>query len=279
MAFKSLADYRKRAGLTQKQVGDHIGISSQAVSKWETGQSEPDIDTLCKLAKLYNISIEELLGSGTDTQTGNDNKGRQVNKKKIIIISAIAVAIVALIVAAIIIIPRLVEDAEDENILEQYDKIELGMTREEVEEILGEPEDTHSEHIEDEDWMDKVLALSRYGYADADFIYYRGKEYDENLEADENFDLDYELQTYYQIRVTFDTEGKVIECYLNTVTNYFAIDDYGGTDKVVSTLELLDNGTAKITFEDGSKYLGGYEIETENGTEYIDHPWGEIEVE
>lgn len=62
MIGNSLANYRKNAGLTQQQVGDYIGISSQAVSKWENDQTEPDIDTLYKLAELYNTTVDELVG-------------------------------------------------------------------------------------------------------------------------------------------------------------------------------------------------------------------------
>ena len=61
MNYHLLSEYRKKSGLTQTQVGEHIGISAQAVSKWENGQSEPDIDTLCKLAELYGVTVNVLI--------------------------------------------------------------------------------------------------------------------------------------------------------------------------------------------------------------------------
>ena len=108
MTFDSLAEYRKRAGLTQKEVGDHIGISSQAVSKWENGQAEPDIDTLYRLAELYNTTVDALVGKNSENVDNKEEKNRFaaikdfISKYKMIII--ISAAAVLAIVATIIII-------------------------------------------------------------------------------------------------------------------------------------------------------------------------------
>lgn len=52
---------RKKEGKTQQEVAHYIGVSTAAVSKWETGQSYPDIMILPKLATYYNVSIDEIL--------------------------------------------------------------------------------------------------------------------------------------------------------------------------------------------------------------------------
>lgn len=52
---------RKKEGKTQQEVANYVGVSTAAVSKWETGQSYPDIITLPKLATYYNVSIDEIL--------------------------------------------------------------------------------------------------------------------------------------------------------------------------------------------------------------------------
>ena len=51
---------RKEKKLTQEQLAEYLHISSQAVSKWETGASAPDVDTLPKLAVFFGISLDEL---------------------------------------------------------------------------------------------------------------------------------------------------------------------------------------------------------------------------
>jgi transcriptional regulator with XRE-family HTH domain len=56
-----IAERRRARGLTQGQVAIHMGVSPQAVSKWERGLACPDLVFLDDLADLLDVSIEELL--------------------------------------------------------------------------------------------------------------------------------------------------------------------------------------------------------------------------
>lgn len=56
-----LVELRKAAGLSQDAVAERIGVSRQAVSKWERAEAAPDTDNLIALANLYNVSVDELL--------------------------------------------------------------------------------------------------------------------------------------------------------------------------------------------------------------------------
>ena len=56
-----LVDRRKNAGLSQEALADKLGVSRQAVSKWERSESSPDTDNLIALAALYSVSLDELL--------------------------------------------------------------------------------------------------------------------------------------------------------------------------------------------------------------------------
>ena len=58
---KRIALLRKEKGLTQEELAQHMGVSPQAVSKWENDQTCPDISALPKLAKLLGVSVDELL--------------------------------------------------------------------------------------------------------------------------------------------------------------------------------------------------------------------------
>lgn len=62
-----ISKYRKAKGLTQEALANLIGVSAQAVSKWETDASCPDITVLPQLCKILGISTDELL-------TGNSNE-------------------------------------------------------------------------------------------------------------------------------------------------------------------------------------------------------------
>lgn len=81
-----LLKYRKVNGYSQEELAEKIGVSRQAISKWERGESSPDTDNLIALARLYGITIDELI-NGTekvqpsqvtdekDESTKNQNKG------------------------------------------------------------------------------------------------------------------------------------------------------------------------------------------------------------
>lgn len=60
---ETLKDYRMQCNMTQEFVAEALGVSRQAVSKWETGSSDPSTANLLALAKLYGVSAEELLKS------------------------------------------------------------------------------------------------------------------------------------------------------------------------------------------------------------------------
>ena len=58
---KRIGALRREKGLKQDELAEKLGISPQAVSKWETDQTCPDISLLPQLAKLLDISVDELL--------------------------------------------------------------------------------------------------------------------------------------------------------------------------------------------------------------------------
>ena len=64
---KRIALLRKEKGLTQEELATHMGVSPQAVSKWENDQTCPDISALPKLARLLGVTVDELLEGRTET--------------------------------------------------------------------------------------------------------------------------------------------------------------------------------------------------------------------
>lgn len=59
---KNIAGLRRTQNMTQMQLADEVGVSFQAVSNWERGNSMPDISKLPQLAELFSVSLDELLG-------------------------------------------------------------------------------------------------------------------------------------------------------------------------------------------------------------------------
>ncbi|MBQ7230814.1 MAG: helix-turn-helix transcriptional regulator [Oscillospiraceae bacterium] len=58
---KRIGLLRRQKGLTQEELASHMGVSPQAVSKWENDQTCPDISALPKLAQLFGVTVDELL--------------------------------------------------------------------------------------------------------------------------------------------------------------------------------------------------------------------------
>ena len=70
---KNICELRKNKNMTQEKLASEMGVSIAAVSKWETGNSIPDILMLCSIADFFDVSTDELIG-------------RTKNKKKVIVV-------------------------------------------------------------------------------------------------------------------------------------------------------------------------------------------------
>lgn len=104
----NIASYRKRMQLTQARLAEKLNYSDKAVSKWERGESAPDVQTLVQMADLFGISVNDLL---VDPNALPDNPGtvervmgravektlkRKADKKIILMLSSVLVWFVAL---------------------------------------------------------------------------------------------------------------------------------------------------------------------------------------
>ena len=61
MINMNLKNLRNHHGFTQEDVAEHLQVSRQAVAKWEKGDSMPDIENCMALAKLYNVTLDNLV--------------------------------------------------------------------------------------------------------------------------------------------------------------------------------------------------------------------------
>lgn len=90
---KLIKNLRKDNNLTQSDLADKLGVTYQAVSKWESGKNLPDIATLKEISKLFNINIDNII-NGKNTK----------NKKNKFLMISIALSIILFIVVLILII-------------------------------------------------------------------------------------------------------------------------------------------------------------------------------
>ena len=107
----NIASYRKRLHLTQAGLAEKMNYSDKAVSKWERGESVPDVITLAQLASLYEITVDDLLRDPNELPPDSEGKiqnvvektlKRRANKSIILWLSALLVWFVALFIYVVI---------------------------------------------------------------------------------------------------------------------------------------------------------------------------------
>lgn len=74
MEFNNLKLFRKRNGYTQEQIAERLGVSRQAVAKWERGESLPDIENVIALADIYEVTVDSLVRNMAYTSDKGDEK-------------------------------------------------------------------------------------------------------------------------------------------------------------------------------------------------------------
>lgn len=67
-----LKTLRKQSGMSQEKLAEKLGVSRQAITKWETGSGIPDIENIMAISSLFNISIDELLGNEKTENKSSD---------------------------------------------------------------------------------------------------------------------------------------------------------------------------------------------------------------
>ncbi len=106
MLSDNIKYYRKKSNLSQEELAEKLGVSRQSVSFWETGQTQPTLDNIIALSRIFNISSDILLGNVNNTEPsqqeiyGNFQKKKK-NKTGIIIASTV---ICIILIASVLLI-------------------------------------------------------------------------------------------------------------------------------------------------------------------------------
>lgn len=97
---KNLKKFRKLSNLTQEQLAERMNLTRQAISNWENDKSQPDIDSIARLAEIFGITVEEMI-YGSLKKVGvdeNDENKRNVMKVVLSVFGGLFVAAGAIII-------------------------------------------------------------------------------------------------------------------------------------------------------------------------------------
>ena len=80
---ESIKKLRKEKGMTQDELAEKLCVTRQAVSNWEMGKTQPDVDTLTKLAEVFDVSVEQIIyGKETKEKVVHISRDVQVGPKE-----------------------------------------------------------------------------------------------------------------------------------------------------------------------------------------------------
>lgn len=245
---ESILKYRKIKGLSQEELGKLLHVSRQTISKWESNQSTPDIQSCKEMAKIFDISLEELL----------DEKPKQTKKQnqKYIMIIVVLVALVLISVIANAILKK--ESSDQKTKISELEKrVEILQNQKDV--VITNEEDTDLYS-----YLDYSLSnIKEYSYdLNIDLI---PKKYQENTKVqimmktkkenyydlqrqDNHFSgiLHLPIEKIKNIQLIINNNGEIEtqEIYLGLDFDDYLNDDCSGG----LSLENYKEGKMKITF-------------------------------
>lgn len=128
---------RNKAGLSQMELADRLGVSRQAVSRWESGDTTPTVDKLKSLAKIYGVSLDWLCSDAADRELPEAAKpeadrppddapaGKEGEKKQKIRAIAITLAIVVIALVCVWFAARNMSNEADSTQIEDMEHEEI----------------------------------------------------------------------------------------------------------------------------------------------------------
>ncbi len=108
---KNLRELRTASGMTQSDLAERINYSDKAVSKWERGESLPDVQVLKYLADMYQVSVDYLISDSHSPAMQSEDALRIIKKNRLII-TLLAVSVVWLIATIAFVLLELIADAK-----------------------------------------------------------------------------------------------------------------------------------------------------------------------
>lgn len=94
---EKLVKLRKENLLSQEELAEKLGVTRQTISKWELEQTTPDMDKLSQMAKLFNVSVDELLNEADEPTKTNQVSDKNNNKKNTAIVIILIIVLIVVL--------------------------------------------------------------------------------------------------------------------------------------------------------------------------------------
>ena len=99
---EKLINLRKSAGLSQEELGNKLDVARQTVSKWELGETTPEMDKLVKMSEIFNISLDELVKDENIEPQINNTNTQKLAGMMIKILKGIGILLIIILIFYII---------------------------------------------------------------------------------------------------------------------------------------------------------------------------------
>lgn len=125
---EKLIQLRKEKGLSQEELGEKLNVARQTISKWELGETTPEMDKLVQISEIFDISLDSLIKDKQEVKTENNTNTQKLAGIIITILKVcgilLAIYLILVVIAGIMfsVIPKTnVEKVENENEIVQIE--------------------------------------------------------------------------------------------------------------------------------------------------------------
>lgn len=234
---EKLIKLRKEKGISQEELGEALNVTRQTVSKWELGQSRPDMDKLIEIGKYFNVDLNYLTDDTKKSAIEKENinqKNTNEEPRKWLMVVLILIAIAIIIVLVNKVIQDKKESQDNKNNI--FQNIISSITN-----SISDSEDNINNVLNNEntskavfnskfvnysgtemgvyvlDLLDNVISSNEQNTEHIVYIEYKGNK---TCEKDEIVNIKSSLDTFteYEVSIGYDDEG-----YVNSVSFYKAL--------------------------------------------------------
>ena len=98
---EKLIKLRKEMGLSQEELGNKLKVARQTVSKWELGETTPEMDKLIKMSEIFNITLDELIKDKNNDENINNTNSQKLAGLVIKILKGLGIFLIVIAIAVV----------------------------------------------------------------------------------------------------------------------------------------------------------------------------------